>query len=90
MGRRKLEIKRIEDKRCRQVAFSKRRKGLIKKANALSILCDVDVGVVIISNNGTARLHEYSSTNRSIVSSCSGWGFGLTNLIACLSGCPGA
>ncbi|PHT66290.1 hypothetical protein T459_30715 [Capsicum annuum] len=63
MGRRKLEIKRIEDKRCRQVAFSKRRKGLIKKANALSILCDVDVGVVIISNNGTARLHEYSSTN---------------------------
>ncbi|XP_016551402.2 agamous-like MADS-box protein AGL27 isoform X2 [Capsicum annuum] len=63
MGRRKLEIKRIEDKRCRQVTFSKRRKGLIKKANALSILCDVDVGVVIISNNGTARLHEYSSTN---------------------------
>ncbi|PHT29530.1 hypothetical protein CQW23_30880 [Capsicum baccatum] len=63
MGRRKLEIKRIEDKRCRQVAFSKRRKGLIKKANALSILCDVDVGVVIISNDGTARLHEYSSTN---------------------------
>ncbi|KAF3614836.1 putative classical arabinogalactan protein 5-like [Capsicum annuum] len=63
IGRRKLEIKRIQDKNCRQVAFCKRRQGLIKKANELSILCNVDVGVVIISKNGTGRLHEYSSTN---------------------------
>ncbi|KAM3338096.1 agamous-like MADS-box protein AGL31 isoform X1 [Capsicum galapagoense] len=61
MGRRKVEIKRIEDKSCRQIAFCKRRKGLMKKARELSILCDVDVGVVIISNRG--RLHEFSSTN---------------------------
>ncbi|KAF3642375.1 putative protein MADS AFFECTING FLOWERING 5-like isoform X2 [Capsicum annuum] len=63
MGRRKVEIKRIQDKNCRQVAFCKRRKGLLKKAKELSILCDVDVGVVIISNRG--RLHEFASTNRS-------------------------
>ncbi|KAF3619070.1 putative RING-H2 finger protein ATL54-like [Capsicum annuum] len=68
MGRRKLEIKRIQDKNCRQVAFCKRRQGLIKKANELSILCNVDVGVVIISKNGTGRLHEYSSTNSNIAS----------------------
>ncbi|XP_047257072.1 agamous-like MADS-box protein AGL70 isoform X2 [Capsicum annuum] len=66
IGRRKLEIKRIQDKNCRQVAFCKRRQGLIKKANELSILCNVDVGVVIISKNGTGRLHEYSSTNRQL------------------------
>ncbi|XP_055810257.1 agamous-like MADS-box protein AGL70 [Solanum dulcamara] len=61
MGRRKLEIKRISEKSSRQVAFCKRRKGLVKKANELSILCDVDVAVVIISNRG--RLHEFSSNN---------------------------
>ncbi|KAM3200036.1 transcription factor CAULIFLOWER D-like isoform X1 [Capsicum annuum] len=61
MGRKKLEIKPILDNSCRQIAFCKRRKGLIKKARELSILCDVDVGVVIVSNRG--RLHEFSSTN---------------------------
>ncbi|KAM3289696.1 protein MADS AFFECTING FLOWERING 5-like [Capsicum chacoense] len=61
MGRRKVEIKRIQDKNCRQVAFCKRRKGLMKKAKELSILCDVAVAVVIISNRG--RLHEFSSTD---------------------------
>ncbi|KAG5573341.1 hypothetical protein H5410_063107 [Solanum commersonii] len=61
MDRKKLEIKRIESKSCRQVAFCKRRKGLIKKAKDLSTLCDVDVAVVIISNRGS--LHEFSSTN---------------------------
>ncbi|XP_059286877.1 truncated transcription factor CAULIFLOWER A-like isoform X2 [Lycium ferocissimum] len=61
MGRRKVEIKRIQDKNSRQVAFCKRRKGLLKKAKALSILCDVDVAAVIFSNSG--RLHEFSNTN---------------------------
>ncbi|TMW91388.1 hypothetical protein EJD97_014405 [Solanum chilense] len=61
MGRRKVEIKRIQDKNCRQVAFCKRRKGLLKKAKEISILCDVDVAVVIISNRG--RLHEFCSNN---------------------------
>nr|XP_009795053.1 PREDICTED: agamous-like MADS-box protein AGL27 isoform X2 [Nicotiana sylvestris]XP_016435773.1 PREDICTED: agamous-like MADS-box protein AGL27 isoform X2 [Nicotiana tabacum] len=61
MGRKKVEIKRIEDKSSRQVTFSKRRKGLLKKAKELSILCDADVAVVVFSNRG--RLYDFSSTN---------------------------
>ncbi len=33
MGRGKIEIKRIENPTSRQVAFSKRRRGLLKKAH---------------------------------------------------------
>ncbi|GFY99951.1 AGAMOUS-like 13 [Actinidia rufa] len=63
MGRRKVEIKRIEDKSSRQVTFSKRRGGLIKKARDLSILCDVEVGLVLFSSGG--KLYEFCSGNRS-------------------------
>ncbi|KAL3835715.1 hypothetical protein ACJIZ3_010451 [Penstemon smallii] len=61
MGRKKLEIKRIEDKSARQVTFSKRRNGLLKKAKELSVLCEVEVGVIIFSNRG--KLYNYCSTN---------------------------
>ncbi|KAL4586657.1 hypothetical protein LXL04_011299 [Taraxacum kok-saghyz] len=59
MGRRKLEIKRIEDKSSRLVTFSKRRTGLIKKARHLSVLCDVDVAVIVFSARG--KLYEFCS-----------------------------
>ncbi|CAI9278174.1 unnamed protein product [Lactuca saligna] len=59
MGRRKLEMKRIEDKNSRQVTFSKRRSGLNKKARHLSVLCDIDVAVVVFSSRG--KLYEYCS-----------------------------
>ncbi|PWA92861.1 K-box region and MADS-box transcription factor family protein [Artemisia annua] len=52
MGRRKLEMKRIEDKSSRQVTFSKRRTGLMKKARQLSVLCDVDIAVLVFSARG--------------------------------------
>ncbi|KAH6777493.1 hypothetical protein C2S52_007046 [Perilla frutescens var. hirtella] len=61
MGRRKLEIKRIEDKSARQVTFSKRRNGLLKKAKELSVLCDLDIGVIIYSCRG--KLYQYCSSN---------------------------
>ncbi|CAH1451162.1 unnamed protein product [Lactuca virosa] len=57
MGRRKLEIKRIEDKSSRLVTFSKRRTGLIEKARQLSGLCDVDVAVIVFSARG--KLYEF-------------------------------
>ncbi|OWM89776.1 MADS-box protein FLOWERING LOCUS C-like isoform X1 [Punica granatum] len=61
MGRKKLEMKRIEDKSSRQVTFSKRRSGLIKKARELSILCDVEVALLVFSSRG--RLYEFCSGN---------------------------
>ncbi|GFP88397.1 agamous-like mads-box protein agl11 [Phtheirospermum japonicum] len=65
MGRRKLEIKRIEDKSARQVTFSKRRNGLLKKAKELSVLCDLDVAVIIFSCRG--KLFHYCNNNRFVI-----------------------
>ncbi|WKA02297.1 hypothetical protein VitviT2T_020504 [Vitis vinifera] len=61
MGRGKIEIKKIENANSRQVTFSKRRVGLLKKASELAILCDAQVGVIIFSNTG--KLFEFSSTS---------------------------
>uniref|UniRef100_A0A0E0LWC4 MADS-box domain-containing protein n=1 Tax=Oryza punctata TaxID=4537 RepID=A0A0E0LWC4_ORYPU len=58
MGRVKLPIKRIENTTNRQVTFSKRRNGLIKKAYELSVLCDIDVALVMFSPSG--RLNHFS------------------------------
>ncbi|KAI5655226.1 hypothetical protein M9H77_32413 [Catharanthus roseus] len=58
MGRVKLQIKRIENTTNRQVTFSKRRNGLIKKAYELSVLCDVDVALLMFSPSG--RLSFFS------------------------------
>ncbi|CAK8575432.1 unnamed protein product [Lathyrus sativus] len=60
MGRGKIEIKRIENSNSRQVTFSKRRTGLLKKAQELAILCDAEVAVIIFSNTG--KLFEFSSS----------------------------
>ncbi|KAL3522361.1 hypothetical protein ACH5RR_015195 [Cinchona calisaya] len=51
-GRRKIEIKKIEKKSNLQVTFSKRRKGLFKKAAELSVLSGADVGVIVQSPAG--------------------------------------
>nr|ASY97765.1 AP32 [Cercidiphyllum japonicum] len=59
MVRGKIEIKRIENSTNRQVTYSKRRKGLFKKANELAILCDAKVSIIMHSNTG--KLHEYIS-----------------------------
>ncbi|XP_075657045.1 MADS-box protein FLOWERING LOCUS C-like [Castanea sativa] len=61
MGRKKVVLKRIEDKSSRQVTFSKRRSGLIKKARELSVLCDVEIALFVFSSRG--KLYEFSSGN---------------------------
>ena len=60
MGRGKIAIRRIDDTTSRQVTFSKRRNGLLKKAKELAILCDAEVGLVVFSSTG--RLYEFAST----------------------------
>ncbi|KAI9669403.1 MAG: hypothetical protein M1831_000439 [Alyxoria varia] len=59
MGRRKIEIKAIKDDRNRSVTFLKRKHGLFKKAHELSVLCSVDVAVIVFGQN--KKLYEYSS-----------------------------
>ncbi|KAG6576757.1 MADS-box transcription factor 17, partial [Cucurbita argyrosperma subsp. sororia] len=61
MGRGKVVVERIENKVNRQVSFSKRRNGLLKKASELSVLCDVDVALIIFSSRG--KLFEFGSTD---------------------------
>ncbi|KAJ7960768.1 MADS-box transcription factor [Quillaja saponaria] len=61
MGRGKILIKRIENSTSRQVTFSKRRNGLLKKAKDLSILCDAQIGIIIFSSTG--RLYDFASTS---------------------------
>ncbi|XP_021810376.1 agamous-like MADS-box protein AGL104 isoform X2 [Prunus avium] len=62
MGRVKLEIKRIENTTNRQVTFSKRRNGLIKKAYELSILCDIDIALIMFSPSD--RVSHFSGKRR--------------------------
>nr|ASZ80006.1 MADS18 [Dendrocalamus latiflorus] len=59
MGRGKVQLKRIENKINRQVTFSKRRNGLLKKAHEISVLCDAEVALIVFSTKG--KLYEYSS-----------------------------
>lgn len=56
-GRKKIEIKKIEDNSSRKVAFSKRRKGLFKKASELCRLCDAEIAIIVFSPKG--RLYSF-------------------------------
>ncbi|XP_062120558.1 agamous-like MADS-box protein MADS3 isoform X2 [Humulus lupulus] len=61
MGRGKVVLERIENKINRQVSFSKRRNGLLKKAYELHVLCDAEVGLIIFSSRG--KLYEFGSSD---------------------------
>ncbi|PKU79397.1 MADS-box transcription factor 23 [Dendrobium catenatum] len=61
MGRGKIEIRRIENITNRQVTFSKRRNGLLKKARELAVLCDAEIGLIIFSSTG--RLYDFTSSS---------------------------
>ncbi|KAK6804481.1 hypothetical protein RDI58_002265 [Solanum bulbocastanum] len=61
MVRGKTQMRRIENATSRQVTFSKRRNGLLKKAFELSVLCDAEVGLIIFSPRG--KLYEFASSS---------------------------
>ncbi|XP_010272601.1 PREDICTED: MADS-box protein SOC1-like [Nelumbo nucifera] len=61
MVRGKTQMKRIENATSRQVTFSKRRNGLLKKAFELSVLCDAEVALIVFSPRG--KLYEFSSSS---------------------------
>ena len=76
MGRNKLDIKRIENKRARQVfrayiqfTFYKRKYGLLKKAMELAVLCDINITLVINEKgNNDFTIYE-SDEKRSLIKS---------------------
>lgn len=59
MGRGKIEIKRIENSSNRQVTYSKRKNGILKKAKEISVLCDAQVSLILFGASG--KMHEYIS-----------------------------
>lgn len=61
MVRGKTQVKRIENATSRQVTFSKRRNGLLKKAFELSVLCDAEVALIIFSPR--SKLYEFASSS---------------------------
>ncbi|EFP12560.1 CRE-MEF-2 protein [Caenorhabditis remanei] len=61
MGRKKIQITRIQDERNRQVTFTKRKFGLMKKAYELSVLCDCEIALIVF--NSTNKLFQYASTD---------------------------
>ncbi|KAL7175848.1 hypothetical protein ACSBR2_029431 [Camellia fascicularis] len=61
MAREKIKIKKIDNITARQVTFSKRRRGLFKKAEELAVLCDADVALIIFS--ATGKLFDYASSS---------------------------
>lgn len=65
MGRGRIQLKRIENKISRQVTFSKRRSGLLKKAHEISVMCDAEVALIVFSTKG--KLFEYATDSRYVL-----------------------
>ncbi|NXE56839.1 MEF2D factor, partial [Casuarius casuarius] len=57
----KIQIQRITDERNRQVTFTKRKFGLMKKAYELSVLCDCEIALIIFNHSN--KLFQYASTD---------------------------
>ena len=62
MGKKKIDsIKFVENKNNRNVTYSKRKRGIIKKAIELSSLCGQDIYLVIFDKE-KQKLVEFRST----------------------------
>ncbi|KAI3838716.1 hypothetical protein MKX03_035555 [Papaver bracteatum] len=59
MARGKIEIQYIKNPINRQITYSKRRKGILKKADELTILCNAQVCLIMFSKSG--KIAEYVS-----------------------------
>ncbi|KAF8055260.1 hypothetical protein N665_1300s0008 [Sinapis alba] len=49
MGRKKIELKTIECPKEKSSKYSKRKKGLLKKAEEMTVLCDSDIILLVFS-----------------------------------------
>ncbi|CAN1808546.1 Agamous-like MADS-box protein AGL29 [Linum perenne] len=60
-GRQKIPLQKIEDPIGRAITFSKRRRGIYKKASELVTLCGAEVGVMFFSPAGKPFTYGYPS-----------------------------
>ncbi|KAI9387424.1 hypothetical protein POPTR_010G167300v4 [Populus trichocarpa] len=67
MGRVKLKIKKLENTNGRQATFAKRKHGIMKKANELSILCDIDIILLMFSPTGKPSLCKGASSIEEVI-----------------------
>jgi hypothetical protein len=62
MGKRKIEMKKIENITNRLITFYKRKKGVIKKAIELALLCNIDIYLIILDQR--KKVSIFSSKNK--------------------------
>ena len=69
MGKQKYEkIRRIENEKQRKVTYHKRKKGILKKAVELSVLCDVNAFVFIFDKSSQRCVHFASDPQLDLLS----------------------
>ncbi|KAE9522821.1 hypothetical protein AGLY_016783 [Aphis glycines] len=61
MGRKKINITKIQDEHKSHVVFKKRKFSFMKKAYELSVLCDCEVAIIIFDKSD--KLYQYASTD---------------------------
>lgn len=64
-GRKKIEIKKIEETNSRQVTFSKRRTGLFKKASELCVLTGAEIAILVNSPGG--KVYSFGHPNADVL-----------------------
>ncbi|RCV25358.1 hypothetical protein SETIT_5G160200v2 [Setaria italica] len=67
MGRRKVSMGLIGNRRVRAGTFGKRKEGLKKKADELSVLCGVDVALVVATADGNGGGADVWESNEGVL-----------------------
>ncbi|PRQ30369.1 putative transcription factor MADS-type1 family [Rosa chinensis] len=72
MGRRKIEIKKIDNKAYLKATFSKRRKGLFRKAAELCDMCGAEIAILTVSPGGKFYNFGHPNVDSIIARYCGG------------------
>ena len=62
-----LILKQIEDLNQLRVTYCKRKRGIIKKAIELSVLCDVNICLLIQDNTANKVVHYSSNKDKNLL-----------------------